>query len=48
MINLIKEKDPLIFVIIFNRIIWDNWYSTGTYGDKLKKFYLLPLFNYKY
>ena len=30
------------------RIIWDNRSKTGAWRDKLKKFYLLDLFNYKY
>ena len=32
----------------YYRIIWDNWSKTGAWRDKLNKFYLLVLFNYKY
>jgi hypothetical protein len=30
------------------RIIWENYSRTIAWGDKIKKIYLLDLFNYKY
>ena len=33
---------------ILNRILQDNQKQTRNHGDKIKKFYLFTLFNYKY
>ena len=36
------------FVEILSYRLWDNQHKTSTQEDKIKKFYLLLLFNYKY
>ena len=36
------------FVEILSYKLWDNRSKTGAQGDKIKKIYLLNLFNYKY
>ena len=43
-----KQKKNWVINNNSYRILKDNLDMTWTQGDKIKKFYLLDLFNYKY